>query len=156
MAAGAWKFYASTREKMGLGSFSYATGPFRVALFKSASNCTDETLSIFNQLTNEIASGNGYSTSGRTLSAPTWLSVAAGTYRFDVSQWILTAGGGTIPAGRASADDDIKFAVVWVSAAASASRFLVCFSTLSTSAFNITDTNTLTITPSANGVFELA
>ena len=55
---------------------------------------------------------------------------------------VWTATGGDV--------DNVKFAIIYQSGGK-----LVCYSKLSTSQFNLTQDNTLTVTPSANGIFEL-
>ena len=146
MAAGAWKVYDTTRKKMGDGTLDLAAGIFYLTLHTPASNAGDITLSSQGSLDNEITSGNGYSNSAMTLSETSWTSVAASTYRFDACDWFVSANGGTVP----SANSDIQFGVVWQSGGA-----LVCFSTLSATAFNITATNRLTVQLNASGVFQL-
>lgn len=131
---------------MGDGTLDFDGGIFYLTLHTPASNAATITLSSQGSLDNEITSGNGYSNSAMTLSATSWTSVAASTYRFDASDWFVSANGGTIP----SANSDIQFGVIWQSGGA-----LVCFSTLSTTAFNITDTNRLTVQLNASGVFQL-
>ena len=55
---------------------------------------------------------------------------------------VWTATGGDV--------DNVKYAVIYQSGGK-----LVCYSKLTTSQFNLTQNNTLTVTPSSNGVFEL-
>lgn len=146
MAAGAWKFYYSFRERLGNGGINLSSGIYRITLHTSGTNAATATLSTKGSVTGEIVSGNGYSTSGKTLSSTTWASVAAGTYRFDACDWWVSANGGTIP----PSGSDIKIAVLWESAGV-----LVAYATLSTTAFNVTATNRLTIQLNASGVFEM-
>lgn len=146
MAAGAWKVYDTTRLKMGDGALDFAAGVFYLTLHTPASNAGVITLSSKASLDNEITSGNGYSNSAMTLSLTSWTSVAASTYRFDSCDWFVSANGGTIP----PSGSDIQFGVIWQSGGD-----LVCFSTLSTTAFNITTTNRLTVQLNASGVFQL-
>ncbi len=121
-------------------------GIFYLTLHTPASNAATITLSSKGSVTNEITSGNGYSNSAMTLSQTSWTSVAASTYRFDACDWFVSANGGTIP----PSGSDIQFGVIWQSGGA-----LVAYSTLSSSEFNITDTNRLTVQLNANGVFQL-
>ena len=92
---------------------------------------------------NEVANGNGYATGGASVTARTWASVATNKYRFDSTAVTWTATGGTIP--------NVKYAVVYQEGGK-----LVCFSKLTTSQFTLAQDNTLTVTPSATGIFELA
>lgn len=143
MAASAWAFYDSFKEDLGDGTIDLDTQNFWISLHTSASNAATDTLSAFASVTGEIADGNGYSTSGKVLSAVTWAAGAsAGETRFDATARVWTASGGSI--------SNIKYAVLRNSAGN-----LVARSQLSTSQFDVTTGNTLTITPSANGIFEL-
>lgn len=143
MAAAAWKFYNVAKKYIGNATIDLDSHNFWVSLHTSASNASTATLSTLASVTGEIADGNGYSTSGKVLSAVTWTTGAsASEYRFDATARIWSASGGDI--------SNVKFAVLRNSAGK-----LVAWSKLSTSQFTITSGNTLTITPSANGIFEL-
>ena len=147
MAATAWTFYNSFIEYLGNGQFDLdgtSTG-FYMALHTSAAsaNANNVALSTQASLGNEVANGNGYATGGASVTSRTWASVATNKYRFDSTAVTWTATGGTIP--------NIKYAVVY-----QAGGKLVCFSKLTTSQFTLAQDNTLTVTPSATGIFELA
>jgi len=147
MAATAWSFYNSFREYLGNGQFDLdgTSVGFYMALHTSAAsaNVNTNTLSTQSSLANEVASGNGYTTGGASVTARTWASVATDKYRFDSTACVWTATGGTIA--------NIKYAVIY-----QAGGKLVCFSRLTTSQFTLAQDNTLTVTPSASGIFELA
>ena len=147
MAATAWSFYNSFREYIGNATFDLdGTGTgFYMALHTSAAsaNVNTKTLSTQASLANEVASGNGYTTGGASVTARTWASVATDKYRFDSTAVVWTATGGTIA--------NIKYAVIY-----QAGGKLVCFSKLTTAQFTLAEDNTLTVTPSASGIFELA
>ena len=147
MAATAWSFYNSFREKIGEGDFdlSGTSVGFYMALHTSAASAlvNTKTLSTQASLANEVANGNGYATGGASVTYRTWASVATDKYRFDSTAVVWTATGGTIA--------NIKYAVVY-----QAGGKLVCFSKLTTSQFTLAEDNTLTVTPSASGIFELA
>lgn len=153
MAAGAWKIFDTFKKKMANGTLDLDAGAHvvRCTLHTSAANLSagaNSALSVAGSVTGEIADGAGYSTSGKTLSATTWITGASGgEMRYDGTAVFWSANGGTI--------SNIKFAVLWFSGASANARHLLAFSTLSTAQFNLTDTNRLTITPSANGIFEL-
>ncbi len=146
MAVAAWAFYNEFKKYLGSGD-AQMDGQFRIGLYTSASNAATVTLSTLSELTNEIADGNGYSTSGKALTETWATGASASEFRFDATAVIWTATGGNIA--------NVKYAVIWASGASAGARKLVCFSTLSTSQFTVTTGNTLTITPSANGIFEL-
>jgi hypothetical protein len=148
MAAGAWTFYNEAKGYIGSADIDLDGANFRMTLYTSASNAATATLSTLAGLTNEVAEANGYSSSGKALTGVTWaVGASASEYRFDCTAVIWTATGGTIP--------NVKFAVIWKSGASAGARKLLAYSQLSTSQFTIGAANTLTVTPSANGIFEL-
>jgi hypothetical protein len=147
MAATAWSMYNSFREYLGNGQFDLdgTSVNFYVALHTSAAsaNATNAALSTQASLGNEVANGNGYATGGLSVSGRTWAAGAsAGVFRFDSTAVVWTATGGDI--------SNIKYAVIYQSGGK-----LVCYSKLTTSQFTLSEDNTLTVTPSANGIFEL-
>ncbi|NIT14787.1 MAG: hypothetical protein GTN99_11295 [Candidatus Dadabacteria bacterium] len=143
MAAGAWTFYNKAKEYIGDATIDLDTDNFRMSLYISSSNAATATLTALSQVTNQVAEANGYSSSGKALAGVTWATGAsASEMRFDATANVWTAAGGNISA--------IQFAVIWASGGN-----LVCYSQLSTAPFSVSDGNTLTITPSANGIFEL-
>jgi hypothetical protein len=151
MAVGAWTIFHKFKEYMADNTIDMDGAIFRVALHTNSSNLTANlvsTVTVWQSVTGEVASVGGYSTSGKTLSAPTWATGASsGEMRFDATAvfWSVTAD-----------LSNIQWAVIFVSAGTSATRFLVAYSKLSTSQFDLTNTNRLTITPDAtNGIFEL-
>ena len=148
MAAAAWSVYNEAKKKIGNGTLSLAATTFRVALFKSSSNFATFTSSIKPELTNEVTQANGYTTSGKACASEVWtVGASAKQYKFDFDDLVFTASGGNITS--------IKAAVVFVSAAASASRFLLCFSSLTSSEFTLSSGNTLTLQINASGVLTL-
>lgn len=150
MAASAWVIYNTFKRYMGDGTCKLGTDVFRMALFTSASNAATATLSVLGSVTNEVANANKYLTGGKTLAGNTWSTGAsAGEMRFDATATIWSASGGNIA--------NIRYAVIYdESTGVSAGlRKLVAQSALSTAQFTVTAGNTLTVTPSANGVFEL-
>lgn len=154
MAAGSWIIFDKFKRYMADGTLDLdgAGHILRVTLHTSAANLSagsQSALSVFNSVTGEVASANGYSTSGQSMSNTTWQAGASGgQLEFDGGAVFWSANGGPISA--------VKFAVLWFSAAASANRKLLAYSTLSASQFSLTDTNRLTITPSASGIFRLS
>ena len=146
MAASAWVPYNTFKLKLGQALVDLSGGTFYMALFTSASNAATATLSAFSQLTNEVTEANGYSSSGVTGASADWytwgVGASASEMRFDGTASVWNAAGGSI--------SNIKYAVIWLSGGA-----LVAYSQLSTSEFDVTTGNSLTITPSANGIFEL-
>lgn len=148
MAAGAWTFYNEAKKYLMSGDIDLNSSSFRMTLHTSASNAATNTLSVYGSVTNEVTEATGYSSSGKALTGVTWTAGAsASEMRFNSSALVWTATGGNI--------SNIKFAVIWITGASAGARKLLCRSALSTSQFTLTTGNTLTITPSANGIFEL-
>ena len=150
MAASAWALYNLAKQKLGDGTHDLDTDVFRMGLYLSASNAATLTLSTRGSVSNEVANANGYLTGGQTLGAVTWgAGASAGVRRFDSTAEIFTAAGGTIV--------NVKHAVIYNNSkgTSAGTRPLLCTSQLSTAEFDITDTNTLTVTPSATGIFEM-
>lgn len=147
MAAGAWAFYNDFRRDMGSAVHNLGSDGHRWALFTSASNAATATLSLYSELTNEVASANGYTQGGKALAGSTWaVGASAAQYRFDTTLQVWTASGGNISA--------VKFVVQYKSVSAGGGP-LICRSQLSTAQFSISNGNTLTITPNTY-VFHLA
>lgn len=142
MAASAWGFYNKFKEYMADGTIDLDTQNFHMVLATSASNAETATLSTYASITNEVASANGYTQGGKTLAAVTWATGAsASEMRFDSTATVWSATGSIA---------NVKYAIVKNSAGK-----LCFYSKLSTGQFTITSGNTLTVTPSANGYFEL-
>jgi hypothetical protein len=149
MAAGAWTFYFEAKKYLMDGSIDLNTNVFRMTLHTSA-NTYDGTKSVYNASISgtEVANGNGYATNGQALTGVTWTAGAnASTFRFNANSLVWTATGGNIA--------NIKSAIIWISAAATANRKLLCRSQLTTAQFTLNQNNTLTIAPSATGIFNL-
>jgi hypothetical protein len=149
MAAQAWKIYNLAKKKIGNGSINLAATVFRMSLVTSASNFATLTIGTHASLTNEIADGNGYSTSGKACTSEIWtVGASAKQYMFDVADLVWTATGGNIA--------NIKGAVIWLSAASAGGRHLVATASLTSSQFTLSTGNTLTITINSSGVFTMA
>ena len=145
MAASAWTFYNSFREYMGKAEFDVVANTFKMAIFTNATTTvTTKTLSTYASLNGEVAGGvGGYVTGGKNMASKTWASVATDKYRFGAANMIWTASGADI--------SNIQYAVLYKD-----SGKLIAYSQLTTTAFNLAQDNTLTIAPSANGIFELS
>lgn len=142
MAAGAWSVYNEAKKYLMQGDIDLNASAIRMTLHTSASNAATLTLSTIGSVSNEVTEANGYSSSGKALSYTWSVGASASEYRFDATAIIWTATGGNIA--------NIKYAVISV-----AGGKLICFSQLTTSQFTLSSGSTLTITPSANGIFEL-
>lgn len=147
MAAGAWTVYNEAKKYLGNLTLSLATAK-RLTLHTSASNANTATLSIYSELTNEVTSGNGYSSSGKSLANIAWtVGASAGQYKFDADDVVFTATGGSIA--------NIKFAVI-SNVSGGASGKLVCRSQLTSAQFTLASGNTLTIQHASAGILTLA
>jgi hypothetical protein len=147
MPASAWVVYNEAKKYLMTGDIDLNAATVKMTLHTSASNAATATLSTIASVTNELTEANGYSSSGKALSYTWTIGASASEYRFDATAVIWTATGGNI--------SNIKFAVLWVQGASAGARKLLAYSQLTTSQFTLSNGSTLTITPSANGVFEL-
>jgi len=150
MAAGPWTFYQTAKKHLMDGTIDLDSDTFQMALYTSASNASLSATSVscVGSITNEVLEANGYMSSGKTIAGVTWgQGASASEVRFDSTITVWTAGPGDI--------QNVKYAVVWKTAASAGGRKVLMYTQLSISPFNVTAGNTLTITPSANGYFEL-
>lgn len=148
MAAQAWKIYNLAKKKIGNATLSLASTVFRMTLHTSASNAATLTLGVYNSLTSEVTEANGYSSSGKAMTNEVWtVGASAKSYKFDVDDVVWTGTGGTIP--------NIKLAALWLSAAASANRHLLCAASLTSSQFTLSSGNTLTLQINSLGVLTM-
>ena len=148
MAAAAWRLYAKAKEYIGDGTIQLGTQGLKMALFRGSSNVSTVTLSTLVELSVQ-ASGGAYVAGGKFLvpSAGTW-TLAGSTVTLDYTSLgiTFTASGSNINA--------VQYAVIYKDGA-SASAKLLCWSKLSSSPFDVSDPNTLTVLPAATGVFTL-
>lgn len=125
-----------------------AATAFRMTLHTSASNAATLTLGVYNSVTSEVTEANGYSSSGKALTNEVWtVGASAKSYKFDFDDVVWTGTGGTIP--------NIKFAVVYLSAAASANRHLLLTASLTSTQFTLSQNNTLTLEINSLGAFTM-
>jgi len=148
MSAQAFKIYNLSKKKIGNASINLSSTAFRMTLHTSASNAATLTLGVYNSLTNEVTEANGYSSSGKALTTEVWtVGASAKSYKFDFDDVVWTGTGGTIP--------NIKFAVVYLSAAASANRHLLLTASLTSTQFTLSQNNTLTLQINSLGAFTM-
>lgn len=156
MAVAAWVTYDSFHRHIMDGTIQLSTTVIDMHLVMSTSNFSTTTLSALGSLTLELGSARGYSQSGIALT-DTWTTGAStGEMRYDATAVVWTAAGGDL--GSTSAGTQVLAAVLVARTGDSgknAANKLMAFSKLSTTSFNVSDGNTLTVTPSANGIFEL-
>jgi hypothetical protein len=150
MAASAWVIFNKFREYVMDNTIDIDGDAFKLELFLSGSNALTTTLSTESQVTNPLASTSGHPAGGKSLTAKTWATGAsAGVMRFDSTEKIFSA--------VTVALSDVRFAVIYdrTTGTSDGDSKLVMACELSTAGFDVTVGNTLTVTPSANGLFEL-
>jgi hypothetical protein len=144
--ASAWRIYDKAREYIGDSTIDLDTDVFYMALLSTgaAATISNSARSTWNSLTAAMVSTVGGGAADKTLSAVTWGSgTSAGATQFDCTAKIFSA--------VTSAYSNVQYAVIHVSGGQ-----LLAWSKLSSSAFDITAGNTLTVTPNAtNGIFEM-
>jgi hypothetical protein len=155
MAAGPWKIYAKAKLYFTNNTITLGAGVFKMALHTpsaSAAILVLSTRSVWSSIGNEISPRGGYVSGGRNLlpATGTWaVGASAKQYKFTYSTVGLVFTASNSPL------NNIKYAVIRNSTGAGAGKVL-CFCTLSSSAFTIASPNTLTILPNTLGVFTLA
>ena len=141
MAAAAFKVYNETKRDLINGNIDLEL-IMRMALYKSSSNASTFTLSAASELTN-VVNAAGY-TGTKTLTASVIAGANASTFKFTFAPVIFTASAADITS--------IMYAVIFESGGS-----LVCWSKLSTTAFSVTNGNTLTINANAtSGAFTIS
>ena len=149
MAAQAMKWYNKALQKIGNGNINLLSDTFRAILVTSASNFATATLGLLGSLTNEIADGNGYSTSGKALSGVAWtVGASAKQYKFDADDINWSANGGSI--------SNIKGIVVVKIGASAGARHLVGYASLTSSQFALASGNRININWNSGGILTLA
>ena len=154
MAAGAWKIYAAAKRKIGAGSITLGAGVFKMELHRASASAAILVLSTRStnaSIPAEISALGGYAAGGRNLPPATgkWTTGASAKqmkFTYTTAGLVFTANGGNL--------NNIKYAIIRNSTGAGAGK-LLCFCTLSTAAFTVTNPNTLTSAPAAAGVFTL-
>lgn len=151
MAVQAFKFYDQAKHYIGDGTIDLSGDTFDLHLFQSASDFATDTQSTLSQLSGEVASANNYTTAGKQMTTTWSAGASSGEQRFDATaDVVVTASGGDI--------SNIKAAVVVARTGASAkdgANKLLCYASLTSSQFNLTSGNTLTLQIPSGGIFEL-
>ena len=151
MAASAWQLYNEAKKYIGNGTIVLGAGVFKMVLASASSNASTFTISVYSQLTNEIAATGGYVTGGKNLVPATaqWTVGASAKqmkYTMSTVGLAFTASGAPLT--------DIKFAIIRNSTSGAAGK-LLCFCQLSSANFTVASPNTLTVLPAATGIFTL-
>lgn len=152
-AAGKFKLYDKAKLRLCDGTFDMdnAALGLTMALFQSTSNANTltNTVALYGDLTNELATASGYTQGGIALTSEVWTE-SAGTITFDCDDVTWTASGGSITA---------RFAVIYCNATVNGIvKPLLCVCLLDTAPADktATDGNTFKVTINASGVFTLS
>ena len=143
MAASKWMVYKNAKKYLLDGTIDLDGGLVRMKLLKGtkAAVVSAFTRDTFASLTH-IASG-GISQAIMTCSSPAIISINASTWGFDSTAVIFKATGSNLTS--------IQYAAIGVS-----NGKAIAWCKLSDSAFQLSDGNTLTITPNASGYFTIS
>jgi len=150
MSAQPWKFYNRAKHHFGAGVIDMDGTTFDMHLFTSASDFAVGTQSTLGELSGEVASGNGYTRSGKPMTVTWTIGASASEMRFAAANLIWTGSGGSIA--------NIKGAVIIARTGASGkdtANKLLAYASLSSGQFTIVATNTLSLTSPPTGIFEL-
>lgn len=98
-APSAVQFYAENLNVLKLTDLTGATIKLLLTTSTYVPNTTETGHGVLADITNELANGNGYTTGGATLAAPTITAITGG-YKFSTSNGSWTASGAGIPAWR--------------------------------------------------------
>jgi hypothetical protein len=145
MAAGKWKMYESAKLAWANGTIDFDSHSFKINLYSSTSNANTLTAATITQLTditNQLATANGYTQNTKACTITT--ANSSGTITIDETtnpSW--TASGGSITA---------RFAVIYDDTHASDMPCFVCLLDTTPADVTATDGNTFTITMNASGV----
>jgi hypothetical protein len=146
MAAGNFTLYSSAKVRLMTGAtIDLDSTALRAKLYKGAAAGSVSVVAGVSLLS-EIGSNAAANCSIKTLSSCTFAKLSAGavTSKFDCADLVITATGGNISSA--------KYLVLFQSASAGGGP-LLAWCKLSTTAFSVTETNTLTITMPLAGLF---
>lgn len=146
MAADAWVLHDSAKEYMGDGTVDLDGHTFKVILLASTSNIATTSVNAYSTVTNELATANGYTNGGLTLTSVTWNN-SSGTITFDCANPVWTASGGSITARFAAIIDDT------VTTPVADPVIAHCLLDNTPADVTATDGNTFTIEINASGIF---
>lgn len=144
MAAGNFIVYDSFKQWEGDGTFDMDADTFKVTLHTN-SYTPALTHTVYADLTNELATANGYTNTGATLASVTWTR-SSSTTTFDCADPTWTASGGSI--------GPFRICVIRKSGTANGHVDpLVCYCILDSADITLTTGNTFTIQINASGIF---
>lgn len=145
MAAGSWVMHDTFIEEAVNGNIDFDTDVFKIILLSSASNIATTSVVALASVTNQLATGNGYTQNDKTLTMS--VSESSGTVTIDSDNPVWTASGGDITARFAAIYDDTH-----------GSDLIICHCLLDDTPADVTatDGNTLTISMNASGILTVA
>jgi hypothetical protein len=145
MAAGKWKMYESAKLAWANGLIDFDTHSFKINLYSSASNAntlTAATITQLSDITNQLATLNGYTQNDKAVTITT--TNVGGTITIDeTTNPTWTASGGSITA---------RFAVIYDDTHANDMPCFVCLLDTAPADVTATNGNTLTININASGL----
>lgn len=138
--------YHSFKTKLGNKEIDLNSDTFNVALVTSTYTPNAATHDEYADLTNELATANGYTSGGAAIGTPTW-NLDTGTVTWDGDNVVWTASGAGITA---------RYAVIYDATATGDP--LVAYILMDNSPADVTVTagNTLTLAWNASGILTLA
>ena len=148
MAAGKWKLYEAGKFAWTNGEVDFNSDTFKINLYSSASNANTLTAGTIDQLTditNQLATANGYTQNDKTLTMST--SQSSGTVTVDSDDPSWTASGGSITA---------RFAVIYDDSHGNDVPIAVCLLDTTPADVTATDGNSLTLNINASGIFTIS
>lgn len=135
----AFIFYHRFKQRLGAADCNMGAANFYMQLLTSATNCTDETLSTLASVTGTAGGLNA--PQARALTNVQWTALSAApssTYVFTFDPLVFTASTNTWT---------VKFAQIYMSGAVLGSNILVGHWQLVAADTEVTDGNTVTVTP---------
>ena len=147
MPAGNWIMYNIARMYIGDGVMDMDNDTFKCSLHSATYTPNAETHTNYADLTNEVASGNGYTTAGDALTSVTWTQSTT-TVTFDAADPAWTASGADV--------GPFRYAVIYDDTVTTPEADpLVCYCDLGSN-ITILDGNTFTIQINASGILTLS
>lgn len=151
MAASAWAVFNQAKHNLGLGNLNLSGGTYKAVLFRtsaSANLLTDvSSLGSIGAFTSTAGNGDEVA----TLASLAWTGTAsagAATRKWDAADFVFTAS--------TQAISNVRYCVIYHSNGTSAGTGqVVAYCALSTAAFAVASSNTLTVQLAASGVFTL-
>lgn len=141
--------YEAAKLALANGEIDFDTHSFKINLYSSSSNAntlTEATISELADITNQLATANGYTQDTKAVTITT--ANASGTITVDeTSNPVWTASGGSITA---------RYAVIYDDTHANDIPVFVCLLDTTPADVTATDGNTLTITMNASGLVTIS